>query len=186
MKTYLSVSFLALAAGAAEPSGALQALLPLQDEVAISSKQMVVRGDGDSMRFEAAVDFDPKLPEVASVALTIDLASVTQVSSQKAAGLVQPEWFHTRQIPQASFRSQSITPTAPGMFDVAGTLVIEGISRDVTVPVSLSQVGDTAAGSYMIQRLDFELGDGDRNDPVLVANDMQVRFKLAPGGVQPL
>jgi polyisoprenoid-binding protein YceI len=53
------------------------------------------------------------------------------------------------------------------------------------VPVALAQAGGTttASGAFVIKRLDFKIGDGDWKDTSMVANDVQVKFKLALTGV---
>ena len=68
---------------------------------------------------------------------------------------------------------------------MAGKLTIKGASANVVVPVTLAQAGatTTATGAFAIKRLDFKIGDGDWNDTSMVANDVQVRFKLALTGV---
>ena len=70
-------------------------------------------------------------------------------------------------------------------FDVAGKLSIKGVSQDVIVPVALAQTGTstTASGTFAIKRLDFKIGEGDWKDTSMVANDVQVRFKLLLTGI---
>ena len=41
----------------------------------------------------------------------------------------------------------------------------------------------TASGSFVLKRLAFRIGDGDWKDTSMVADDVQVRFKLALTGV---
>ena len=63
--------------------------------------------------------------------------------------------------------------------------MIKGQSRDLVVPVTLSNAGaqTVATGSFMLKRLDFKVGDGDWADTSVVANEVQVRFKLALQGL---
>ncbi len=58
----------------------------------------------------------------------------------------------------------------------------------MVVPVTVAQAGGatTATGGFVIKRLDFKIGDGDWKDTSMVANDVQVKFKLALSGVSPL
>jgi polyisoprenoid-binding protein YceI len=75
-----------------------------------------------------------------------------------------------------------------GKFEVAGQLSIKGNARDVVVPVALTQAGGstTATGQFTLQRLAFKIGDGEWADTSIVANDVQVRFKLVLTGVPAL
>ena len=43
-----------------------------------------------------------------------------------------------------------------------------------------------ASGAFTIKRLEFKIGEGDWGDTSIVANDVQVRFKLALTGLGPL
>lgn len=157
-------------------------------EIAFTSKQMGVPVDGRFRKFDAQVAFDPKKPESAKIAFTIDLASVTLGSSEVEAEVIKPDWFDTRKFPQASFQSSAVKAAGPGKYEVAGKLTIKGASQNVTVPVTLAQSGaaTTASGAFVIRRLDYRIGDGDWKDTSMVANDVQVRFKLALTGVSAL
>jgi len=187
MKTYLVVTTLALAASLAAPACAQQ-LQSAGSEIAFTSKQMGVPVDGRFRKFDAQVAFDPKKPEAARIGLTIDLASVQLGAAEVEAEVIKPDWFDTRKFPQANFQSTSVKAAGAGRYEVAGTLTIKGASQNVVVPVTLAQAGaaTTASGSFTIRRLDFRIGDGDWKDTSMVANDVQVRFKLALAGVAPL
>jgi polyisoprenoid-binding protein YceI len=90
--------------------------------------------------------------------------------------------------PQASFQSSAIKAAGPGRFEVTGKLSIKGQVRDITVPVQLSQAGasSTASGAFTIKRLEFKVGEGEWADTSMLANDVQVRFKLVLTGVPAL
>jgi polyisoprenoid-binding protein YceI len=146
---------------------------------------MGVPVDGKFRKFDAKVAFDPKKPETASIGFTIDLASVSLGAAETEAEVVKPDWFDTRKFPQATFQSTAVKAAGAGKYEVAGKLTIKGASQNVTVPVALAQAGGTttASGSFVIKRLDFKIGDGDWKDTSMVANDVQVRFKLALTGI---
>lgn len=188
MKTSIAISVLALFASLAAPASAQQKLVAAQSEIAFTSKQMGVPVDGKFKKFDAQVAFDPKKPDAATIAFTIDIGSATLGSAETEAELVKPDWFNTKLFPQATFQSSSVKAIGPGKFDVAGKLVIKGASHDVVVPVALAQASGntTASGSFVIKRLDFKIGDGDWKDTSMVANDVQVKFKLTLTGVAAL
>jgi polyisoprenoid-binding protein YceI len=184
MKTCLVVSSVALLAAFAG-SACAQQVQGAGSEIAFTSKQMGVPVDGKFRKFDAQVAFDPKKPEAAKIAFTIDLASVSLGAAETEAEVVKPDWFDTKKFPQATFQSASVKAAGPGKFEVAGKLTIKGSSQNVVVPVVLTQSGanTTAAGAFVIKRLDFKIGDGDWKDTSMVANDVQVKFKLALTGV---
>lgn len=187
MKLYVSIASLAVAAAFAAPACAQQ-LAAAGSEIAFTSKQMGVPVDGRFRKFDAQVAFDPKKPEAAKIAFTIDLASVSLGVAETEAEIAKPDWFDTKKFPQATFQSGAVKATGPGKYEVAGKLTIKGASQNVVVPVALAQNGaaTTASGAFTIKRLDFRIGDGDWKDTSMVANDVQVRFKLALTGVPAL
>lgn len=170
------------------PAAAQQKLIAAQSEIAFTSKQMGVPVDGKFKKFDAQVAFDPKKPETAKISFAIDLASVSLGAAESEAEVVKPDWFSTKLFPQATFASTGVKAVGAGKFEVTGKLTIKGVSRDVLVPVALTQTGaNTAAiGSFTMKRLDFKIGDGDWGDTSLVANDVQVKFKLNLSGVSAL
>ena len=184
----LAAFAIALLAVAAAPAFAQQKLVPAQSEIAFTSKQMGVPVDGRFKSFTAQVAFDPRKPDAAKIALSIDLGSASLGAPETEAELARPDWFSSKLFPQATFQSSAVKAAGPGKFEVAGKLTIKGASRDVVVPVALAQASGntTASGVFVIKRLDFKIGDGDWNDPALVANDVQVKFKLTLTGVAAL
>ena len=178
----------ALIGGFCGPACAEPKLVPAQSEIAFTSKQMGVPVDGKFRKFEAQVAFDPKQPEAAKIGFTIDLASASLGAAETEAELAKPDWFNTKAFPQATFQSTSVKALGGGKFDVSGKLVIKSASRDVIVPVVVTQAGPntTAAGSFAIKRLDFKIGDGDWKDTSMVADPVQIKFKLLLTGVSPL
>jgi len=187
-RTGFAAAAFALLAPAALPAIAQQKLVPAQSEIAFTSKQMGVPVDGRFKKFDAQVAFDPKKPEASKVAFTIDLASVALGVAETEAELAKPDWFSIKQFPQATFQSSGVKATGAGKFEGAGKLAIKGASRDVLVPVTVAQAGGntTATGAFVIKRLDFKIGDGEWKDTSMVADDVQVKFKLTLTGIPAL
>jgi polyisoprenoid-binding protein YceI len=163
-------------------------LLPAQSELNFTSRQMGVPVDGKFKRFDASLNFDPRKPEVGRIGLTIDLASVSLGGPEVEAELAKAAWFDSKKQAQASFQSSAIKAVGAGRFDVSGRLTIKGQTRDIVVPITLAQAGavSTASGSFVIKRLEFKIGEGEWSDISVVANEVQVKFKLAFKGLAPL
>lgn len=161
-----------------------QALVPAQSEVSFVAKQLGVPLDGKFKRFAAQSTFDPKSPQTSKIAFTVDLDSVA-VNADANTELVKPDWFNTAKFPKATFQSSAIKALGGGRFEVVGKLAIKGNARDLVVPMQLSQAGglSTATGGFALKRLDFKVGDGEWADTSIVANDVQVKFKLVLQGV---
>lgn len=186
MKTFFSTFALVGAALlAVAPAQAQQALVAAQSSISFTAKQMGVPLQGHFKKFAAQVAFDPaKLPS-SKIAFTVDTGSATLGAKETDAELPKAVWFNVPQFPQATFESSSIKALGGGKFDVAGKLTIKGQARDVVVPVALTQNGatTTATGTLALKRLAYKIGENEWADTSMVADDVQVQFKLALTGV---
>ena len=164
---------------------AQQKLVPAQSEIAFVSKQMGVPVDGHFKKFDAQIAFDPAKPEASKIAFSIDMGSATLGAPEPDAELPKASWFNALKFPQATFQSSAVKKLASGKYEVAGKLSIKGHAQDVVVPVTLSQSGasTTASGAFAIKRLTFKIGENEWADTSMVADDVQVKFKLALTGV---
>lgn len=178
----LLVAAVALSAQAAL---AQQQLVPAQSEVQFTARQMGVPLDGHFKKFSAQVAFDPAKLATSKISFTVDTGSATLGSRETDAELPKPAWFNVPKFPQAQFQSTSIRALGGGKFDVAGTLTIKGNTQNVSMPVTLTQAGatTTATGALPIKRLAFKIGENEWADTSMVADDVQVKFKLALTGV---
>ena len=183
--TTLTTALALTALGAALPAQAQQKLIPAQSEIAFVTRQMGVPVEGSFSKFDAQVAFDPKQPTAAKIGFTIALGSAAIGTAETEVELRKADWFDTAKFPQATFSSTAVKPTGAGKLEVTGLLSIKGSQQPVTVPVVLAQAGGvtTATGTFMLKRLDFKIGDGDWKDISVVANEVQVRFKLTLTGV---
>ena len=162
-----------------------QKLIPAQSEIGFVSKQMGVPVEGKFKKFEAQISFDAAKPETSKIAFTIDTGSASLGSPETDAELPKAPWFGVAKYPQATFQSGAVKGLGGGKFEVAGKLTIKGNVRDVVVPVALVQAGavTTATGTFTIKRLAFKIGENEWADTSMVADDVQVKFKLSLSGV---
>ena len=164
---------------------AQQKLVPAQSEILFVSKQMGVPVEGRFKKFDAQIAFDPAKPDTSKIAFTVDIASATLGVPESDAELPKATWFNTPKFPQATFQSTTVKGLGGGKFEVSGKLAIKGSSRDVVVPVALAQSGSTTTvtGTFGLKRLAFKIGENEWADTSMVADDVQVKFKLALTGV---
>ena len=162
-----------------------QKLVPSQSEIAFVSKQMGVSVEGHFKKFDAQIAFDPAKPELSKIAFSIDVASATLGAPESDAELPKAIWFNAAKFPQASFQSTSVKGLSGGLFEIAGKLNIKGNVREILIPVRLTQSGSNAiaTGAFSIKRLAFKIGENEWADTSMVADDVQVKFKLALTGV---
>ncbi|MCF8159330.1 MAG: YceI family protein [Polaromonas sp.] len=182
-------AFLTVAlATAALPATAQQKLLPAQSSIGFEIRQMGVPVQGHFKKFDAQISFDPAKLAASTVNFNVDIASTTLGAPEMDSELPKATWFNTPKFPQAQFTSSAFKALGGGKYEVTGKLAIKGQSRDVTVPLVMTQNGatTTAIGVLPIKRLAFKIGEGDWADTSMVADDVQVKFKLALSGIPKL
>jgi polyisoprenoid-binding protein YceI len=180
----LALATLLLPAAHAEPPPAR--LVPEKSQIVFVSKQMGVPVEGSFKKFDARIAFDPKKPEGGSVALQIDTASAAFGIPMTDAELPKAPWFDAAHFPQAGFQTTAIKALGDSRFEMAGKLTLKGIARPLTVPVTIAPAANgqsVASGSFVLQRIDYKVGDGEWTDTSVIANDVQVRFKLVVDGL---
>jgi polyisoprenoid-binding protein YceI len=189
--TYITVVAASIAASAlliTQPAFAQQKLNAAQSEVGFQFKQMGVPVDGKFAKFDAQVSFDAAKLASSTVNFTVDIASATLGDKATDAELPKANWFNTAKFPQATFASSSIKALGAGKFEVAGKLSIKGIAQDIVVPVTMTQAATvtTAIGTFPMKRLTFKIGENEWADTSMVADPVQVKFKLTLTGINKL
>lgn len=163
-------------------ASAAQTVLPQGSEISFVSRQMGVPVEGRFGQWQAELRFDPKNPAAGHVRLSIDTGSARLGSPDSERELSKSAWFDIGSFPQARFESSAVRSVGPGRYAVDGRLTIKGRSQALTVPVVLD--GSTASGSFTLKRLAFAIGDGEWADTSMVADEVQVRFRLQLAGLQ--
>ena len=145
----------------AQPALAQQKLDTAKSEVQFTARQMGVPLDGHFKKFDAQVAFDPAKLATSKITFTVDTGSATSV--QRTGDMIKNGRRGT----------------------MGGKLTIKGNSVNVVAPVTLTQAGPvtTATGAFPIKRLAFKIGENEWADTSMVADDVQVKFKLALTGV---
>lgn len=187
VKFFLKLASLALLSTAlfAGAPAVAQKLLPEQSELLFVSRQMGVPVEGRFEKFEANVAFDPEKLATSKITFRVDTGSATLGVRETDVELPKPVWFDTGKFPQAIFESSSIKAAGGGKFEVTGKLTIKGTAQVIVVPVAVAQAGLNTAvtGAFAIKRRAFRIGENEWADTSILADEVQVRFKLTLAGV---
>ena len=187
MRFSATLTTIALAAAALTSQAALaeQKLVPAQSAVNFTAKQMGVPLQGHFKKFDAQVQFDTAKPDTSKIRFTVDTGSATMGAKETDAELPKADWFNVAKFPQAVFDSTAVKALGGGKYQVDGKLSIKGQVQNVSIPVQLTQSGTTttATGTLPLKRLQFKIGEGEWGDTSMVADEVQVQFKLALTGV---
>ena len=148
-----------------------------KSNVTFSYKQMGVAMDGQFKKYSAQIQFDPAKPDKATGRLEIDLASIDTGSAEADQEVVGKAWFHVATHPKAVFVLQQLKATGANQYEATGQLTIKGQTREVRAPLKLVPPS-TLAGSLVIKRADFGIGEGLWAKFDVVANEITVNLKL--------
>ena len=185
MKPYL-MSLALLAALATPLANAVEyrTVLPAQSAITFEFRQMGVPVAGGFKRFTTQMVFDPAKPEAASARIEIDLASIDAGSVEADDESAGKLWFNRSAYPKAQFISSQIRALGNNRYEMRGTLTLKGKSRDMIVPVTFTPGKNAASfdGGFVLKRLEFGIGEGMWADVATVANEVQVKFRIAASG----
>lgn len=166
---------------AASGGAMAQGVLIDKSEIRFVSKAMGASVEGRFRRWKANVDFRPNDLPKSKANLEVELASVDLASDATEAETRRAAWFDTAKFPMATFASTAVREVGGDRYEIAGTLSIKGVAKDIVVPVTLRKdAGGNAVadGQFTLKRLDFKIGEGEWADTSAVANDVVVRVRM--------
>ncbi len=148
------------------------------DKSQISTVATVMGGpaEGTFRKFTATIVFDPAKPETGKATIEIDTGSFDIGMDDMNSDTKTPTWFDVAQYPKAVFVSSSVRK-AGGGYEAVGTLTLKGITKDVVVPFTFQN--GVFEGLLPIKRLDYKIGTGKFERTNTVADEVQIKFRIA-------
>jgi len=112
--------------------------------------------------FGGSIAFDPADLAHSSAMITIDMTDQHSGDATRDAMLQKPDWFNVLDFPKAVFQTTSFIAKGGNAYDARGTLTLKGVSKPLTLPLSIVINGDTATatGAVALHRRDFRVGQG--------------------------
>ena len=166
---------------AASGGAVAQGVLIDKSEIRFVSKQMGASVEGRFRRWKANVDFRPGDLAKSKANFEVELASIDLASLETETETRRSVWFDTARFPLATFTSTAIRSVGGDRYEIAGTLAMKGVAKDIVVPVALRKdaAGNAVAeGQFTLKRLEFKIGEGVWADTDAIANDVVVRVRM--------
>jgi len=137
----------------------------MHSDVTFQVRHLLTKVRGRFTDFAGTVSFDQEHPEQSSASLTIDASSVDTGTPDRDTHLRSDDFFAAVTHPTLTFTSSRVVKTGDETYDVAGTLTIRGVTKEITLPVTYLGTakdpwGNVRAGfetSLTINRKDFGL-----------------------------
>jgi polyisoprenoid-binding protein YceI len=153
-----------------------------------SSAIFKFKKDGYFKDFSGLVSYNPARPADTRVDLTVDAASIDTRNSEHDQLLRSGEFFDVAHYPTIHFASESANMRPDGTLSVTGDMTIRGITRRMTIPVTLrpttlegSTPGAAFESTFQIDRTDFGLnGSASRYGfHVSISKKVQIHIAIA-------
>ena len=105
-------------------------------EVSFQIRHLVTQVRGNFNDYEGTINLDPANLEKSSVDFRIKAASIDTNHADRDKHLRGEDFFFAEKYPEITFKSKSIKKAGKDTYDVAGTLTMRGVSKEVTLPVT--------------------------------------------------
>ena len=105
-------------------------------EVAFQVRHLLTKVRGRFTEFTGTVVLDQEHPDQSSASLTIDASSIDTGTPDRDTHLRAEDFFAVGTHPMLTFTSSRVVKTGDDSYDVAGTLTIRGVAREITMPVT--------------------------------------------------
>ena len=104
-------------------------------------------------------------PEESKIEVKVKADSITTNEAKRDKHLRSPDFFNVKQNPLITFRSKSVKKSGESMYQVAGELTLNGVTKPVTFDFKRSRTGKDPWGatrtggetSIRIKRSDFKM-----------------------------
>ncbi len=141
---------------------------------------------GQGTAISGAVNFDPAVPEATTGRIVLGAASLTVGNPTMLGHLQSPNWLDVAKFPEIVFEAKALKHAVANggtvKADVTGVLTIKGVSKEITVPVTLTHLPDKLGArlgkpelkgdllvlraQFAINRSDFGIQAGQNTDKV--------------------
>ena len=130
--------------------------------------------------WKAAIAFDPADLPHAHADVTVDLGSEASDEPEFDDGLSGPLGFQTSKFPAAHFVTTGFTHKAGNDYVATGKLSLKGVTKDITLPFTLTLQGNQAhmKGTAVVIRTDYGIGTGTWAAPSPVAHEVTVTIDI--------
>ena len=121
--------------------------------------------------FEGSFIYDEKAPEKASVAVSIDTASIDSNHAERDKHLRGSDFLNVDKFPKATFKSSEFEPKEDGKAVLKGTLTLHGVSKEISIDVVEIGAGKDPWGGYR---------RGFSGETALRLKDFNIDYNLGP------
>jgi len=137
-KAFLPILTLALfLPGLAVAAPAAYKVDPNHSSVGFSIRHFVSNVPGRFRDFNGVIKYDKQNPAASSVELSVQAASINTDNTDRDNHLKSADFFDVEKFPTLTFTSTKVTGKDANTLNVTGNLTMHGVTKEVTIPVSV-------------------------------------------------
>lgn len=146
--TFLALTTSALLLGAGAAGAAPYTLDTTHTQIGFSvNHQGFSFSRGMFVDFGGAIEFDETDVSASSADITIQIGSLNMNHDTWEEHLMAEQWFNVTTHPTMNFKSTEVRSTGDNTMDVIGDLTLLGVTKPVTLNVTLNKIGQTRGGT---------------------------------------
>lgn len=96
---------------------------------------MIAHVKGEFTKVTGTVVYDEADPSASKIEASIDASTISTRDAQRDGHLKSADFLDVEKFPEITFKSNKVTSTGGGTFDMSGDLTIHGVSQPVTLKV---------------------------------------------------
>ena len=132
--------------------------------------------------YTADIVFDPADLAGSRFSVVVSTASARTGDQERDTTLVGPDFFATSKWNSATWVANRFESTGPGRWTAHGRLTLRGVTRNQDIAFTFVEqpAAGTArlAGTALVRRLDYGIGQGDWQDTSVLGNEVRLAFDL--------
>ena len=149
--------------------------------VGFTIRHFVSEVEGRFTSFEGMIKYDAANAANDSVSFTVKSASIATDNEGRDKDLRSANYFDVEKYPTLTFTSTAVTKKDDKTIDVAGDFTLHGVTKHLTIPVTILGTAKTPQGekagfraSFTIDRKDYGVSSGS---PV-VGDDVNITIRV--------
>jgi polyisoprenoid-binding protein YceI len=157
--------------------------VPENSKIAFNVTQAGAALQGTFAKYAGSVCIDRADASKDHMRVEVDTASVDTELPELDEALRGSDFFEVTRWPRATFESESVKPLGSGRYQVTGKLTIRDVTRSISVPFTWTPANDGKSakleGQLSLQRLDYQIGQGQWADTKWVGDQVDLSFSVA-------
>jgi polyisoprenoid-binding protein YceI len=125
--------------------------------VGFSIRHFVSNVSGRFRDFDGVIKYDKANPTASSVEFTVKAASIDTANNDRDEHLRSKDFFDVQKFPTLTFTSTKVVAKDANTLDVTGNLTLHGVTKPVTIPVTLLGTVKTPKGEKAGFETNFKL-----------------------------